>query len=279
MAYRFTAAFLFALIFSVISKKTKKINRKDLRKILPVAIFYPTFFFLFQVIGLNYITSSEAGILQATIPIFTLVLASFLIKELATNLMKLSILLSIAGVLYIFMMNGINVESYNWAGIILILLSTLSIATYNVFARSLTKKYPLFTLTYYMCFIGFVTFNTIAIGNHLIHNTIHLFIQPLFNMKFIASILYLGVLASFSTSFLSNYALHRMEASRMSVFNNLSILITIFAGIIFLHESIYYYHYIGAIVIIAGVFGTNYRGRKGDKALGRNDLPQSERMK
>lgn len=244
------------------TKKLQKISLKDFRNILPLAIFYPTLFFLFQVTGLDYITISEAGILQATIPIFTLILASFILKEHATNLRKISIILSVVGVMYIFIMNGVNVESYNWTGIILILLSTLSLAFYNVFARNLTRQYPLFTLTFFMTFIGFISFNIIALVYHVINDSLSNFFLPLLSMKFVGSILYLGVMASFLTSFLSNYALNNIEAARMSVFNNISILITIFAGIIFLNESLYYYHIIGAITIIAGVFGTNYTGRK-----------------
>lgn len=240
----------------------QKTSLKDFLTILPIAILYPTFFFLFQVIGLVYITTSEAGILQATIPIFTLILSTILLKKKASNLRKISILLSVVGVMYIFIMNGINVASYNWAGITLILLSTLSIALYNVLARNLTRKFQLFTLTFFMTFSGFIFFNLIAITYHLVNNTIGSFFLPLTSLKFIGAIIYLGVLSSFISAFLSNYALNQIEASQMSVFNNISILITIFAGIIFLNESIYYYHIIGAIAIIAGVFGTNYTGRK-----------------
>lgn len=258
LAYRFTVAFLFALCVNLYKKDRQKITLKDVRKILPIAIFYPTCFFLFQVIGLIYISTSEAGILQATIPIFTLILATFIINEKSSLLGKISIFLSVAGVMYIFIMSGINVKSYNVTGIIFILLSTLSIAFYNVFARSLTRKYPLFTLTYFMTCTGCIIFNTIAIGNHLINGSLSSFFLPLASGKFIFSIIYLGILSSFLTSFLSNYALNNMETSRMSVFNNIAILVTIIVGIIFLNETIYYYHIIGAIVIIAGVFGTNY---------------------
>ena len=258
LAFRFTAAFLFALSMNMFKKDKPKITRKDVLKILPIAIFYPTCFFLFQVIGLMYISTSEAGILQATIPIFTFVLATWIVHEKSSLLGKISIFLSVGGVIYIFIMNGINVESYNLTGIVLILLSTLSIAFYNVFARSLTRKYPLFTLTFFMTGTGCIIFNIVAICYHLINGTLNSFLFPLLSGKFIVSILYLGILSSFLTSFLSNYALNNMEASKMSVFNNIAILVTIAVGIIFLNEAIYYYHVIGAIVIIAGVFGTNY---------------------
>jgi len=49
----------------------------------------------------------------------------------------------------------------------------------------------------------------------------------------------------------------------MSVFSNFATLITILAGVIFLKEQFHLYHLVGAIIIIAGVIGTNYFGTKG----------------
>jgi len=84
----------------------------------------------------------------------------------------------------------------------------------------------------------------------------------LINSDFLVAILYLGVFSSLGTSFLSNYALSKIEASKMSVFNNLATLITIFAGVMILHETLQYFHIIGAAIIIIGVIGTNYFGNK-----------------
>lgn len=53
----------------------------------------------------------------------------------------------------------------------------------------------------------------------------------------------------------------------MSVFSNLATLITIIAGVIFLHESIYYYHVVGAMIILVGVIGTNYLGSNRSKHI------------
>lgn len=80
------------------------------------------------------------------------------------------------------------------------------------------------------------------------------------NVDFIISILYLGILSSLGTSYLSNYALSKIEASKMSVFSNFSTLITILAGIIFLQEPFHFYYFIGSVIIIIGVIGTNYFG-------------------
>ncbi|MFS0906793.1 EamA family transporter [Priestia aryabhattai] len=95
------------------------------------------------------------------------------------------------------------------------------------------------------------------------NNTIHQFIQPFVHLDFVIAIVYLVLLSSLVTSYLSNYALSKIEASKMSVFSNFATLITILAGVIFLKEQFHLYHLVGSIIIITGVIGTNYHSTKG----------------
>ncbi|MEK5488767.1 MULTISPECIES: DMT family transporter [Lysinibacillus] len=262
LAHRFTFAFICIVILMVFTKNKLTIKKYDLLKILPLAILYPIVFFTFQVLGLAKISSSEAGIIQATIPIFTLALAGLLLKEKATRGQLVFISLSVLGVIYMLIMNGANATTGNVIGSGLILLSALAASLYNVFARRLTKQYSLLILTYVMTLCGFVIFNGVALGNHLMNGTIDEFFQPLTHVDFVIAILYLGLLSSLGTSYLSNYALSKLEASKMSVFSNFATLITILAGVLFLQEVFHLYHFIGGIIIIIGVIGTNYFGQR-----------------
>lgn len=262
LAHRFTVAFIGIVILIVFTKNKLTIKKQDLLKILPLALLYPIVFFTFQVLGLARISSSEAGIIQATIPIFTLALAGLLLKEKATRGQFVSIAFSVFGVIYMLMMNGANTTTGNVIGSGFIILSAIAASIYNVFARRLTKQYSLLTLTYVMTLCGFVIFNGIAIGDHVTKGTINDFFKPFLHVDFIIAILYLGLLSSLGTSYLSNYALSIIEASKMSVFSNLATLITILAGILFLHESFRIYHLIGGFMIVMGVIGTNYFGLK-----------------
>lgn len=262
LAHRFSVAFIGIVIVLVFTKNKLTIKKHDLLEILPLAILYPIVFFTFQVLGLARISSSEAGIIQATIPIFTLALAGLLLKEKATRGQLIAIAFSVLGVMYMLMMNGANATTGNVIGSGFVLLSAIAASIYNVFARRLTKQYSLLTLTYVMTLCGFVIFNGIAIGDHMMKGTIHEFFKPFLHVDFIIAILYLGLLSSLGTSYLSNYALSILEASKMSVFSNLATLITIFAGVLFLHESFQTYHLIGGVMIVMGVIGTNYFGMK-----------------
>lgn len=257
LAFRFTVAFLTFTLLIVV-----KIVKVDLRlnsfyKLIPLTLFYPIAFFIFQAYGLKSVPSSEAGILFATIPILTTILASFFLKERTTAFQKVSIILSVFGVIFIFMMKGNNVSLSNWSGILLLLISCLSISCYSVLARTLTKTFKPLDITYFMLGIGFLFFSSIAIFKHLSDGNLKIMFIPWADLNFVVSILFLGIMASFVTSFLSNFILSKILASQMSVFSNLSTVISIIVGGVFVHEKIYAFHIIGSAFIIIGVMGTN----------------------
>lgn len=257
LAHRFTASYLAILIPVFLGKVRLHFTVKDILEILPLSLLYPAMFFGLQISGLAYTTSSEAGILLAATPVFTMFLASYYLKEKNTSLQNVSLLLSVAGVIYIFVMKGASFAISQLLGTFLLLFSSLSFAGYSVLARPLTKKYKPFELTFMMLTISFAAFNLLSLIQHGINGSIHEYFAPLLQPVFLISILYLGVLSSLVTSWLSNYVLSKIEASKMSVFGNLATLISMIAGVVFLQEQLAYYHIIGAIMIIAGILGTN----------------------
>ena len=262
LAYRFTAAFLATLVPLVFGWVKLDINKNMIKKILPLAIFNPLLFFGFQAFGLDLTLSSEAGIILAVGPVFTMILASYFLKERTTSLQKISILVSVFGVIYITVMKSSSIEFENMKGIIFLLISTLSLAIYSVMARKLTRDFSSMELSYVMIGISFISFNILAIGKHAIDGDIASFISPLSHVNFIIAILYLGILSSFLTSYLSNYVLSKVESYKMSVFTNLATVISVIAGVVFLNEDISYFHIIGSALIIIGVIGANFFGAK-----------------
>jgi drug/metabolite transporter (DMT)-like permease len=192
----------------------------------------------------------------------TMVLASVFLKEATAVLQKLSIFLSVFGVVFIFIMKGSSIDLSNMTGIFLLLLTCVAFAGYSVLARSLSKQFTPAEITYLMLGIGFAAFLAVSFTSHATAGTLDRFFAPLASGTFILSILFLGVLSSLVTALTANYILSKMEASKMSVFTNLSTIVSMAAGAMFLGEEVTVYHLIGSVMIIAGVIGTNALGRK-----------------
>ncbi|MFD1988650.1 DMT family transporter [Paenibacillus nicotianae] len=232
---------------------------RDIWRILPLAMLSPILFFAFQAFGLLYASSAEAGIIQATAPIFTLILATYFLKEQSSWIQKGSLLLSVIGVVFIFVMKGgTNFSLSNLGGILLLVGSALCFAGYGVLARPLTKEYNPLQLTWVTMITACVLFNVVALGRHLVLGTMVEYVQPFAEPHYGFALLYLGILSSLGTTLLSSYALSHLEATKMSVFSNFATITSMIAGSVFLHEQLMYYHIIGTTLIILGVLGTNW---------------------
>lgn len=262
LAYRFFAAFIGLLIAYGFKWIRIEFRKDKMIKIIPISLFYPLGFFSLQAFALQYISSAEGGILLAVSPIFTLILATYFLKEKTTLFQKLSIILSVIGVMYIAISKAGNLELSNMGGTILMLLAALSTSGYNVMARKMRKDFSHLEMSSIMILIGFLAFTLLSLGKHISRASLGDFFLPLSSPSFIVAIVYLGVLSSLGTSIMNNYILSKIEASKMGVFANLSTIITTIAGALFLKEEIHHYHIIGSVLIIGGILGVYFFDKK-----------------
>jgi DMT superfamily drug/metabolite transporter len=258
LAHRYTVAAIVLFMLQQSKLIQVKLSKEDILSILPMSLFYPLLFFMFQSFALQYISSSEAGILQALVPIITLILASVFLKEKTTFIQKFFLCLSVAGVIYIFLSKGANlgVET-GILGFMLMLGSVFSNAINNILSKYKGGQYRAIDLTVVVILVGFLVFNSLSLVTHFLSGNLMSYFEPLGHLSYLISILYLGILASIVTASLSIYAIVRLGASTVSVFGNLGTVLTIVAGAVFLHEPIYAYHIIGASLIIGGILGMN----------------------
>jgi len=237
-----------------------KINLKGkkIKNLLILGLMQPIVYFIFETYGIQFSSSSQAGLMIALIPIFVTILSAYSLRETPSILQCASILLSVSGVIFIVLMNGSSSSRGSLLGIFLLFGAVLSAAIFNILSRKFSKEFSPMELTYAMMAMGTVFFNFISIYNHMISNTLTQYFSPLKNRNFVISLAYLGILSSIIAFFLINFTLSRIEASKSAVFANLSTIVSIIAGVLILHESFKFYHLIGSILILLGVWGTNY---------------------
>lgn len=227
-------------------------------RLLPIMLFYPLGFFTFQAFGLRRIPSAEAGILSASAPVLTAILAALFIREKTNGKQFVSIGVSVLGVVYIAWMQGGRVDSAHTTGMILILLSCLCSAGYTICNRVLVRSFHAAEITSALMLSGAVLFSGAAVAKHASHGTLTTMFEPLRDAPFVLAILYLGIFASLMTTILASLILKRIGSSQLVIFFNLATVVSIVAGYLFLGEEIHDYHILGTAMIIAGVVGTNY---------------------
>ncbi|WP_373898763.1 DMT family transporter [Haloimpatiens sp. FM7315] len=259
LAMRFTISFgviLLAYLFKIIKLNFKG---KNILKLVIISIFFPSGFFLLQSIGLQFINSSEAGIISALSPVLILILSIIFLKENVNFKQIISIIISIFGVIFIFYMKGNVLNFNNIKGIIFIFLSCVCVAIASVLSRKYSKEFTPIEICFFMQLFGFLAFFILEIYKGFgIRSGFNLFS----NTSFTIAIVYLAIPCTLLTAILNNYALSKVEASKVGVFANISTIVSIVAGALILKEQIMYYHILGSILIIGGIIGNCYFGNK-----------------
>ncbi|MDG0794854.1 DMT family transporter [Cohnella ginsengisoli] len=264
LAYRFALSFA-ALAIPVRAGWIRMPRRQEGRPRLPlllVSLVYPTAFFGFQSVGLDAATTSGAGIFSATSPIFALLLGALLLKERASKLQLLSVLVSAFGLVF---MTGISADALRGTSAVgggLILLSAVALALYGVLARGLRTSYSAVELSYAMMRTGCLFFVGLALVRHLTQGTMSALLAPASEPGFWLPLLYIAIMSSLVSSWLSNFALSRIEAFKVSLFVNLGNLVSISSGVLIMGDDWSGAQTIGTICMLAGVIGANYCGGK-----------------
>jgi len=263
--------FLIAAVVFEILRLTKavrvNVSIKDFTRILPVAVFQPWLYFIFEIYGVKNSETGEAGLMIGMIPVAVAVMSRFILKEKSKPLQILFMLISVSGVILIGVnqMNG-GPGSTGLAGYMLLAGAVLSGAFYNIVSRKSSLRYSPAEITYVMMISGAVLFNIIGISDSLIRG--YSYFTPLSDFSVVLSLMYLGILSSVVAFFCVNYTLSRIPAVQSSLFANLVTVISLVAGVVFLGESLPVYKIVGSVMIVTGVFGTNYfQTAKGQKRI------------
>lgn len=256
IAYRFLLAFIVFEILRLTKVVKIRFDKHLFIPVLLVAIFQPILYFVFETYGLDLTSSAEGGMMIALIPIFVTILSSFLLNEKPNYLQIAFILLSFGGVILIQVLNFESGSLSSLWGFLLLLLAVISAALFNIASRSASKKVKPYELTYFMMLYGAVGFNIIHLFQLGMSGNISDYFTSLINIEVFGPILYLGIVASIGGFFLVNYALSKLPAHVSSIYANISTIVAVLAGYFFLSESLYWYHFVGGILIVVGVYGT-----------------------
>lgn len=254
--FRFFAAFIMMSVLIILKMVKVDYKGKNIKMLIVVAIWQPVLYFIMETFGLLHATSSEAGIMMAFIPVFVTTLSIFILKEKPDSIQVMFIVLSVIGVMTTVIQPGNPGNRGEIKGIIFLFCAITSAAMFNIFSRKASKTFTPYEITYFMMLLGTVVFGIIYfIQDHIVR---HINILQKINILSLSSILYLGILSSVAAFMLTNYYISKLPAYQSSVFSNFTTVVSIIAGITIRHEAFNIQKLLGAIMIIAGVWGANY---------------------
>lgn len=251
LLYRFfvaTAGVLFLLALRVI-----RLERKPYWKLWRIVIFQPILYFTFEINGLRFTTSSEAGMLIAMIPIVVMVLSPIFLRERVRWYQYVFAFISFAGVALIVGFG--DVFGGALIGKILILGAVVSAAFYNIFSRKLSSQFRPEEITFFMMLVGFVFFTVLSLLTGQF--------QLKLNAHVVVGAIYLGIFSSIVAFFLVNFMLSKVSPTVSSLFANLTTVISVIAGSLVRNEAIRPLQLLGMALIIFALTGNAWLKQKG----------------
>lgn len=261
LSFRFTLAFTVMTILRAIRVINIPLNKEMFSPMMLVlALFQPLLYFTGETIGVKLTSSSESGLLIALIPIVVAVFSAIFLKEYPAIKQVPFIILSVGGVGVIVLLQDKLEFSSSLLGFAMLFLAVTSAAFFNIISRSISNRVKPLQITYFMMGFGTICFSLIGVGQSISNGTIANYFLPLKEPVVLTALLYLSLLSSIIAFFFVNYTLSKVSASQGAIFANLVTVVSIFAGVFINKESFYYYHVLGSILIIIGVWGTNRYG-------------------
>lgn len=256
LGWRFLIAFLAMEVLRRLGVFKIQLKGKDIWVLLRLVFLFPLIYFIGETYGVKLTTASESGIIIAIIPVVTMALSDFVLKERASKLQLTGIIISTIGIILIVLSQSLS-ASLNILGYLGLLAAVFS---YSLYAVWLVRETTFSGLekTYVMMMAAGICFFLMAMFERWAQGTLQSFLTlPFRDLSFIGSILYLALGSSVLAFFASNRAIVLLGPNGAASYAGLSTLITIVASVLVLKEPFGIWQMLAGILVLSGVYIAN----------------------
>lgn len=263
MAYRYVLGYI-ALFVAYPRLHLPKSLKEELR-FMSAGFFGGTLYFVTENYALKYTLASNVGLLVASAPIMTAVVARLVSKsERITRDLLWGFLVAFAGV-FLVIFNGRFVLHLNPLGDVLALAAAASWAVYSILVRGMDRNDNGIFITRKIFFYSLLTMIPLLFVTdfrwslHQLHDT-----------KVVANLLFLGILASAVCFFLWSKVIWQLGPVRTNNFIYIVPLVTMLTSVIVLSEPLTVFAVTGGLLILGGVYLSSggLRRKPGGKSTG-----------
>lgn len=236
------------LVIMLLRKKTFALKKLPWGKLLLVALTNNAMPWLFITTSETKISSSMASIINATTPVWTLVIGFFFFSSLLRKNQWFGIIVGFAGIFVLSDLQLGDIKSGNTLGILLMTAATISYG----FGAQMSKKYlgdlTVLEISFYTLFlstvISFITMLFMAPQS----------VKALFQIEFILPFIGLGAFGSGIAYLLYYYLVKAGGAEFASLVTYLVPISAIIWGAALLNETVHLSMVIGLTIIFVGVY-------------------------
>ena len=251
VAYRVLFGLLFGIAVILIQREKMPRTLKAWTPLLVLGLTNVAIPFFLISWGEKTIDSGVASILDATVPLFTIVVAHFLLHDDKMTVQKVvGLLIGFAGVV-VLMSKDIGASAGSLLGQGAVILASAFYAGSSIYARKFTEDTPgifrsmgpLVSATAVMWLVSF-----------FFEAPVHVPDQPIIWI----ALLWLGILGSGVAFVMVFYLIHEIGPTRTTMVTYLFPLGGVTLGVIFLHETLTWEIVVGAVLILASLVVANW---------------------
>ena len=212
-------------------------------------------------VALNYTEAINAGVIQGSMPVLTVLLSWVFLRQRTTSSQWLGVLIAIAGLLYMVARGNLSTLfdlSFN-AGDIILIACNLGLAAYGIVIKLLPGTFHPLTVMTIICAVGafchipFFIYE-ISSGGAVV-----------WGAKAWVCLGFVAIFPSICAIFLWNYAIARIGPNRAGFYMYLTPVFAAIFAVPFLGESIGMFHILGAALIVGGVTLSSRSPKEFDK--------------
>ena len=218
--------------------------------------------------GEQSIDSAVASVLDATVPLFTILIAHYLLHDDKITLPKvLGLLIGFAGVVVLMSKDLLNASTNSLLGQAAVILASVCYAVSSVYARKTTEDTPGIMRSA----VPLISASAVMwLATLLFESPVHV---PQLGISWVA-LLWLGILGSGVAFVMAYYLIHEIGPTRTTMVTYLFPLGGLLLGVTFLNEQLTWQLITGAILIVLSLVVANWEPKK-RKLLERQQVSSS----
>ena len=270
-AFRFALASLTLFVFLRLTGAVPFPDRRHWGRIVFLGLLANVAYQLLFIYGVDRTLAGNAGLMLATTPVWTLILASVSGSEHHGLPVWGGVLATLGGMVLVVLggEGGSGPGNGLLMGDLLLVLAAITWAAYTVGTQDLTREYGALAVTSWTLWVG--TIALVALGS-----------SSVWSMDFGAisglgwlGVVYSGVLAIAVAYLIWNHGLEHIGGPRTAAFSNLVPVVALITAALWLGEDTSPTQIVGAIIIIAGVWVARAAGGGADGVAGGADVEPS----
>lgn len=265
------AALLFVIAFFAAKKGDRRtadgeihwlrfdLRGKPLMPLLALGVVQPVMYFLCESYGISMTNATFSGVIIALVPIAALIAGRLVLREIPSRAQVIWSLVSILGVMLMTLQQSAE-GAIRPLGVVMLFGAVISGVTFNILSRRMSAQFSALERTVVMMAVAAVVFTLLAVCE--CRGDFARLTAPLQDGMFMLSMLYLSVLSSIVAFLMINFASNTLPVARTTAFCNLTTAISMFAGVVFLHEPFGLMSLAASAMIILGVWKVQTTGAK-----------------